>query len=847
MRFRNQVDLEFPENQIVLITGENGSGKTSLLDSICIALYGRTFRTSGRADSGYLKINDLINHGSDRSLIRVEFENHGRKYVVTRKISRSASSGEIWEDGVQKAMGEKVYDYVSKYAIGLDWEGFRKSSIILQGEMSSLTAMLPTERRKALAKLFGLESYTFYEEISKTKAQEKESRLKVIEESEKLLSSEVKKVTSTKEDLAAIENRLQTLSPMMKETELELSRAKEIAEKLEEDYQKYRLSEQSFREKQELLVNLRTQVFEIDQEVSKIEALKIAFPNIERSYKEFKELELKKKELDAQKRLHDEKVVKIETLRASLSAKEGEVERFRGEARILEEDIKKLESEIPPQSELDLIVSRLEDERNSFERTTKELASLNAQMESNRKIAQDLALNLEQITGRAECPVCLQPITDRSLIVEHYNREISKCEKNSLQLTEDRKVANERLELLSNNIRNLENRQRKIQEKLAQSTVVLGYKKKLEELQKRMNTSIKEFSLLLEEFEVIKRDLEDEKFDQKMYETVSKNYGEYASQNIVEQYTEVRMRISQENSLLAKRRRIQEDLSSQEKEAELARATAERLRGSMLEFQEISDRLGRLSETYQDLTKQSLSLEKERELVAEKLKELVEKENLLERYWVERKRLESDIEVLKILRRIFREIPDRIIRRLRPYLERESIDIITELSEGQISTISIDDSSLSISAGSDGKLKQIHYFSGGEKTRINMALRIAISRILSKLPDSAEHRFATMQTLFIDEGDFGNLDENGIADAARVLKRLSQEFDRVILISHVEELKHLLQGLAIEVLKTENEESIAKPLTRALPNHDAGPSDAVSYEEQQAEDYSNQLRPFEPS
>jgi len=88
-----------------------------------------------------------------------------------------------------------------------------------------------------------------------------------------------------------------------------------------------------------------------------------------------------------------------------------------------------------------------------------------------------------------------------------------------------------------------------------------------------------------------------------------------------------------------------------------------------------------------------------------------------------------------------------------------------------------------------------------------MALRVAISRILSKLPQTEEHAYAVMQTLFVDEGDFGSLDESGIQDAVSVIRHLTREFDRVVIISHVPAIREIFQGYVLEVVKTGVEQS----------------------------------------
>jgi exonuclease SbcC len=172
--------------------------------------------------------------------------------------------------------------------------------------------------------------------------------------------------------------------------------------------------------------------------------------------------------------------------------------------------------------------------------------------------------------------------------------------------------------------------------------------------------------------------------------------------------------------------------------------------------------------------------------------------------------------ILEELRNVFKNIPENILRRLRPYIEKEGNDLIIELSNSEITALNIEKETLNVAATMAGEVRPIHYFSEGQKTRINMALRVAISRILSKLPQTEEHAYAIMQTLFIDEGDFGSLDESGIRDAVSIIRNLTKEFDRVILISHVPTIREIFQGYVLEVVKTRPEESVVKTFG-ALP------------------------------
>ncbi len=170
-------------------------------------------------------------------------------------------------------------------------------------------------------------------------------------------------------------------------------------------------------------------------------------------------------------------------------------------------------------------------------------------------------------------------------------------------------------------------------------------------------------------------------------------------------------------------------------------------------------------------------------------------------------RFRNEIDTLEQLGDVFKNIPGNILRRLRPFIEKEGTDIINSLSDSELTALNIEEDTLNVAATTNGEVRPIHYFSGGQKTRINMALRVAISRILSRMPQTEEHTFAIMQTLFIDEGDFGNLDEAGIRDAVNVIRNLTKEFDRVILISHVGAVREIFHGYTVEVRKTGLEES----------------------------------------
>ncbi len=84
-------------------------------------------------------------------------------------------------------------------------------------------------------------------------------------------------------------------------------------------------------------------------------------------------------------------------------------------------------------------------------------------------------------------------------------------------------------------------------------------------------------------------------------------------------------------------------------------------------------------------------------------------------------------------------------------------------------------------------------FSGGEAFRANFAIRIALSRLL------AERAGAQLQMLVVDEG-FGTQDSQGRERLVEAVNAIAADFEKIIVITHIDELKDLF-ATRIEVVK----------------------------------------------
>jgi exonuclease SbcC len=183
--------------------------------------------------------------------------------------------------------------------------------------------------------------------------------------------------------------------------------------------------------------------------------------------------------------------------------------------------------------------------------------------------------------------------------------------------------------------------------------------------------------------------------------------------------------------------------------------------------------------------------------IRQKKKEEHELENKIEG-------LQMRIEAIDKLKEIYREIPKIITRRITPFLEKEASDIVSFISNNYIEGIKIDKETFKITPIVNGREEEIQFLSGGESLRVGLALRLAISKLVSSIIiNDTRGKSAFIKALFIDEGNFGSLDEEGLAETESLFLKLKEKFKQMIVITHINELKDAIADYAFKLVKTE--------------------------------------------
>ena len=237
------------------IFGPTGSGKSSILDGITLALYGKVARKS----SNYININ------CDSMAVSFEFQISGaeiKRYIVDREFKRDKKSGNpvsgkckvidiTGETPVILADKVNEVNSVCEAILGLGLEDFTRTVVLPQGKFSEFLKLEGKSRRDMLERLFNLQQYgdnlafklkkeinreesenseligalSGYEDVSETSLKEKEDEFKIIESVLKEEESDLKKIENEykeKEELWNLSKELQCQED--KKAQLELKK-----------------------------------------------------------------------------------------------------------------------------------------------------------------------------------------------------------------------------------------------------------------------------------------------------------------------------------------------------------------------------------------------------------------------------------------------------------------------------------------------------------------------------------------------------------------------------------------------------------------------------------------------
>ena len=218
--------LDLEGIHIACLCGDNGHGKSALLDAITFALWGSSRLGDNRNH------DDLIHKGQRNMRVDLEFESAGDRYRVVRRRTSRRSQGvtdlqlfiQNESGGWLAVTGNTVRDTQSLITerIRLDHETFVNTAFLRQGDADHFTTSSPSDRKRILAEVLDLSYYDGLEGRARERTSDLRARAQKLESEIAMRDGEIARRPGLDTELAQVSRRIGAIGSHLSEARSEL-------------------------------------------------------------------------------------------------------------------------------------------------------------------------------------------------------------------------------------------------------------------------------------------------------------------------------------------------------------------------------------------------------------------------------------------------------------------------------------------------------------------------------------------------------------------------------------------------------------------------------------------------
>jgi DNA repair protein SbcC/Rad50 len=732
---------------IILITGLNESGKSTILDAVLYALFGRVIRPSKMPSN-----EDIISYGNGEAQVRLEFDIGENRYRVVREVHKTranrATLVEVKPNGTTRVLASSVKDVtaeIERLLGGITYDEIVASSVVAQKDLERLIKQRLDDRRKVINVFLNLESFN--------KVQDQ-------------LDNERNGIEGTSRNpghLTVEKQRLETLNEQLneyKETSVQLVSLEAKVEKLTKDQQH---QEKRFVEVDTLYKTLNEYGEAIKQRDSlqrEIEDKSLLTNNIQ------------------------QQLASVDTQRSELARAEAEVKKY-GDLAEAEKTIARASEVLEKVRSAELQTAQLTDREQRLEvqiaETNQKVTSIDETrlISSNRPrriwtylistAAFGAGAILSFILAFTALTIVLGSLAVVSLLL--LTRQI-------VSLSQQAEASKQQ------------------QERLASAQLVATWKNELEEVKRERDAAsetIQQGSSQI--LQVIGSIQSYSSYLQGL--TDPKEVVEQAS-SIYNQDKQSLSAVTERVNMLQRRLREEPELKRQLAQAQLDIASVQRkLKNTLLPPlpQGVEFSAGLLDEASQMRDSLNESVSRVKTQIEESMTRIIELKQFLgenkglEEQVDEQKRkvllLQKQLAVVKYSIKGLEQTSESLRNRVKPQVERYMSQILPVITSGRYKAVQLeDDYTVRVFDPEAGEFRPKEVFSGGTEDQLLLAMRLAFA--LALIPQA---KGRNPEFLFLDEplGSSDKVRREGII--ALMHKELSQNFKQIFLISHVGDLE----------------------------------------------------------
>ena len=824
LSYKERVEINFTGFDLACITGENGAGKSSILDGITWALFSRARKHD----------ESVINLESELAEVSFIFNYEGNQFKIIRTNPRGKSKQVelyIQEEGKKdpsswKPLTERTIretDQTIIEILRLDYESFVNASFLLQGEADQFTQQNPSARKRILSQILGLEIWETHRKSANKKRRLSEGELHQLdgriteiiaelaeeEERKKQLLNLEENLVQAQNDSKAIENQLADLQTLlasfdeqkkMVDTATSQVNGKENILIQAKDKLKLREEEQSMY--QEILA----QAEKIHKTFQEWETAQKSLADWEKIAEKFRESEIKRQE----------PLLRIAAEKARLLQEQSSLEIILQELILNQKELPLLRKQMAQRNEgvkaAETAIENRDQQKKTLETARQEQADAKAENPRLFKEMKDLEKRIAELdsTEGALCSLCGQELShkDRESLIQSLKEQGKdfgdRYRKNQITLkkadavVKDLQLQITELSLAENTLRVLRQEIDQIENKISslgdqENSWKETHQHTLETIHETLVSEVYAEEAR-QELSILNNDLKDIGYDAEEHDRVR----ELSSQGLVIQEQKADLDKA-ESALKLLNREIQEliaeikldqkDLEKQKNDLDRAKKNLEENRKNAPDTRSTEAKVLELKEKEKVLQRDvGAAQQKVAVLETQKTRQL-DFEN-------QRQELSHKVKQYQQLESAFGKdgVPALLIEQALPNIEAKANQILEKLSGGGMSIRFLTQreykdsnredlkETLDIQIRDQAGFRDYELYSGGESFRINFAIRLALSHVL------AQRAGARLQTLVVDEG-FGSQDAIGRQRLIEAINLVQGDFEKILVITHIEQIK----------------------------------------------------------
>lgn len=839
LSYRDPVELDFNGFDLACISGNNGAGKSSLLDAMTWTLFGEARGKS----------SDVINLHQDVKAAEVvfTFTHEQNTYRVQRTLPRNKSTvlefqiqnGETWRPLTEKTTRDTQARI--EQTLRLDYETFVNASFFLQGKADEFTQQNAAKRKEVLSNILGLEIWEVYKNRTAEKRKAIEREVDEIDGRVAEIDTELSEEGTRKNRLEELQRTLNQLSATREAQAATLENIKKSVALLNEHRKLTSTLSAGLERTRTALAGLETRLASKEFDRASYTDLINRAKEIESTYKAWQKARKELEEWDklaAEFREHEkerapllEKITvekaRLEAEQRSLLAEADEISDQSSVNSVVKSEIARAQKLLDEAEEKIRERVEAEKQRNSARERQAALKVENETLKADMNQLKERIESLKSADG-ATCPLCGQELSEKhrkSTLKQledegrekgdlfranqkettELNKQITEYEARITKLTS---AENERVKFASE-ISQLTERMETL-EALAKDWDATG-KKRLKEVAKIVESGRYAID---EQKQLAKLDKELAKlgYDASAHDEARKQESEL--RNVEEEHGNLKSAKEVNRQIEDEIKNLQAEIVNRKSEIENLEADYQAAKINLESAEAQSPNLDEAERKLFGLREEENKTRSELGGAQQRVDIIKTQRARKADFQKEREALQKQIAQHKTLERAFGKdgVPALLIEQALPQIQDKANDLLDRLSDGQMSIEFVtqesykDDKRKDLKETLDIKIKDgagardYEMYSGGEAFRINFAIRLALSEIL------AQRKGARLQTLVIDEG-FGSQDMQGRQRLIEAINLVKNDFAKILIITHLEELKDAFPT-RIEIEKTERGSTI---------------------------------------